>query len=172
MMQDENEGLHARLAWFETYVSRAREGVQAAPEQGIRYGCPCCGYPTLTERGNYEICSLCHWEDDGQDNPRADERWGGPNGNYSLTEARLNFSRYLTMYDPDRPYPRIGGADSAVETQAKRIMMAAFDAMPAATDQAMLDALWQRVYESDEILYTELQRRVSEYETQVKDDAP
>src|SRR5579863_7304160 len=28
--------------------------------------CPCCGYPTLTDRDAYEICCLCNWEDDGQ----------------------------------------------------------------------------------------------------------
>ncbi len=27
--------------------------------------CPCCGYKTLKERGQYEICSVCYWEDDG-----------------------------------------------------------------------------------------------------------
>ncbi|MFD2115605.1 CPCC family cysteine-rich protein [Paenibacillus yanchengensis] len=53
-----------------------------------RHNCPCCGYPTLEERRNWEICSLCNWEDDGQDDPHADQVWGGPNQDYSLTEAR------------------------------------------------------------------------------------
>ncbi|MGL4596824.1 MAG: CPCC family cysteine-rich protein, partial [Bacteroidia bacterium] len=29
--------------------------------------CPSCGFPTLTGRGHYEICTICDWEDDGQD---------------------------------------------------------------------------------------------------------
>ncbi|WP_171099328.1 CPCC family cysteine-rich protein [Ruegeria sp. HKCCD7255] len=29
--------------------------------------CPCCRLPTLRERGNYEICMVCWWEDNGQD---------------------------------------------------------------------------------------------------------
>ncbi|MEA3320951.1 MAG: CPCC family cysteine-rich protein [Bacillota bacterium] len=41
-----------------------------------RETCPCCGYPPLEERGNFEICILCNWEDDGQDDPYADEVWG------------------------------------------------------------------------------------------------
>lgn len=64
----------------------------------MRYACPCCGFLTLTERGGYEICGICDWEDDGQDDPRADEVWGGPNGDYSLAEARSNFKACLTMY--------------------------------------------------------------------------
>jgi hypothetical protein len=26
--------------------------------------CPCCGELTITERGNWEICANCGWEDD------------------------------------------------------------------------------------------------------------
>lgn len=28
--------------------------------------CPCCGYLTLPERGQYDICPVCLWEDDGR----------------------------------------------------------------------------------------------------------
>lgn len=27
--------------------------------------CPCCDHLTLSERGGYEICPICFWEDDG-----------------------------------------------------------------------------------------------------------
>jgi hypothetical protein len=69
--------------------------------------CPCCGYPTLRERGHFEICEICHWEDDGQDDPdfaprpdvsSPDVITGGPNSYYSLTEARLNFELHQQMY--------------------------------------------------------------------------
>lgn len=63
-----------------------------------RFDCPCCGYPTLGERGGYEICPICWWEDDNQDDPGADVVFGGPNGDYSLTEGRLNFAKYLCQY--------------------------------------------------------------------------
>src|SRR5438128_650752 len=61
--------------------------------------CPCCQLPTLSERSAWEICSVCWWEDDGQDDPRANEVWGGPNGWYSLAAARANFCSHGHMYD-------------------------------------------------------------------------
>ncbi|MDW6061817.1 CPCC family cysteine-rich protein [Streptomyces sp. FXJ1.4098] len=64
-----------------------RRGPQDGP-----YACPCCGFLTLSRRGYYEICPVCYWEDDGQDNHDADEARGGPNRGLSLTEARSNFA--------------------------------------------------------------------------------
>ena len=68
------------------------------PKFGKFFLCPCCFFPTLSERAGYEICPLCNWEDDGQDDPLANEVWGGPNGDYSLSEARTNFSKFIIMY--------------------------------------------------------------------------
>lgn len=68
------------------------------------YTCPGCGFPTLTERGSFDICDICSWEDDGQDD-NADSilcellttgiKISGPNGNLSLTENRINIGRIL-----------------------------------------------------------------------------
>lgn len=55
--------------------------------------CPCCYYLTLSERGGYDICEICGWEDDGQDDETSDEVWGGPNSDLSLTQGRYNFAR-------------------------------------------------------------------------------
>ncbi|WP_324692341.1 CPCC family cysteine-rich protein [Flavobacterium cheonhonense] len=54
--------------------------------------CPACGYLTLDKRCSWEICLLCFWEDDGQDDFDADKIYGGPNGEYSLTSYRIQFS--------------------------------------------------------------------------------
>jgi hypothetical protein len=63
--------------------------------------CPCCGFDSLNERGGFEICSICWWEDDDQDNDDADTIRGGPNYHLSLTRARINF--LLTgISDPER----------------------------------------------------------------------
>jgi hypothetical protein len=62
------------------------------PPSSEKYCCPCCGYRTLTERGGYDICRVCFWEDDGQDDHDDDLIRGGPNYGLSLTQARLNFS--------------------------------------------------------------------------------
>lgn len=78
------------------------------PQFRSKYLCPCCGLPTLNARSNYYICPICFWEDDGQDDADAGDVRGGPNHDYSLTEARANFAAHLTMYRPSdtRPFER------------------------------------------------------------------
>ena len=80
---------HTRwLAWFDEYTARLDVQPSALPLR-----CPCCGCKTLGERVKFEICDVCFWEDDGQDDHNADVAQGGPNGSLSLTEARANYSR-------------------------------------------------------------------------------
>ncbi len=55
--------------------------------------CPCCGFRTLAQRGVFEVCPVCRWEDDGQEDYDADVIREGPNGDLSLTEARRNYKR-------------------------------------------------------------------------------
>ncbi|MET8581776.1 CPCC family cysteine-rich protein [Streptomyces collinus] len=64
--------------------------VRGSAEDGS-YRCPCCGFVTLSERGAFEICPVCFWEDDGQDEHDASEVHGGPNHDLSLRQARRNF---------------------------------------------------------------------------------
>jgi hypothetical protein len=58
------------------------------------YLCPCCSYKALHLRAGVEICPVCFWEDDGQDDHDADDVRGGPNGLLSLTKARETFKLY------------------------------------------------------------------------------
>ncbi|APC20072.1 CPCC family cysteine-rich protein [Pseudomonas protegens] len=51
--------------------------------------CPCCGYRTLSARGDYQICDLCHWEDDGS---QALDVLSGPN-HKTLGQAREHFAQ-------------------------------------------------------------------------------
>ena len=53
--------------------------------------CPSCGYLTLSERCSWQICPICFWEDDGQDDFDADTVYDGPNGKSSLTSYRIKF---------------------------------------------------------------------------------
>ncbi|WP_051574269.1 CPCC family cysteine-rich protein [Mycobacterium sp. URHB0044] len=79
--------------------------------------CPCCGYATLDERGAYNICHVCWWEDDGTDNDDADKVYGGPNSDVSLTQGRANFLAHgtsdprrddlLPLHDPPERYRRV-----------------------------------------------------------------
>jgi len=163
-MMDDNE--KRRREWFRYYITRIEQGVILAPLSGMMYSCPCCAYPTLSERGSYNICPLCNWEDDGQDDPNAYEVWGSPNGTYSLAEARENFKKNMIMYDSIDP--RIGGGDSPLEKKAKKLMMEAFDQMLDETNPKTLNTLWEKVNENREILYKEVKRKVHEYEEQHK----
>lgn len=58
------------------------------------YPCPCCGNRTLhdPERGSFEICPVCFWEDDeiALDEPNT---VCGPNS-VSLNQARENYRRF------------------------------------------------------------------------------
>ncbi|MFK4005076.1 CPCC family cysteine-rich protein [Qipengyuania sp. NPDC077563] len=56
--------------------------------------CPCCFNLTLSERGGFDICPVCFWEDDGQDDHDADAVRGGPNGALSLSVARSNYQAF------------------------------------------------------------------------------
>ena len=54
---------------------------------------PCCGHPALCVRGGYEMCDECGWEDDGQDDHDSAVVRGGPNGRFSLDEARTQYQQ-------------------------------------------------------------------------------
>jgi hypothetical protein len=125
--------------------------------------CPCCGYPTLREAVAYEICELCNWEDDGQGDADAKAVRGGPNGLYSLAEARLNFKKYLVMYRPEQD-TRATGPDTPPELQAKRELITAFDQLRVTTDISARAQALAAVRRSEAVLEAELHRSVKEYE--------
>lgn len=67
-------------------------------KKGDGYLCDCCGYITMgEERGSFDICPVCGWEDDDIqfDNP---DMAGGANA-VSLNQARENF-RNFKNHDP------------------------------------------------------------------------
>jgi len=94
-MRDEIEAprlIERRRQWFERHTARfATASVVPSSTRGQRHACPCCLFITLGERGRFEICEVCFWEDDGQDERDADVVRSGPNGGLSLTKARANF---------------------------------------------------------------------------------
>ena len=63
------------------------------------HACPCCGYQTLPGRGDYDLCPVCWWEDEGT------EPWeySGPNGQ-TLVEAQQEF---LARRRPYRLRPKV-----------------------------------------------------------------
>lgn len=61
-----------------------------------KFQCPCCGFYTLPQRGKWDICKVCFWEDDSEndefDSPASDQVHGA-NG-VSLREGRENFLNF------------------------------------------------------------------------------
>lgn len=87
--------LERRKRWFDGYMQALEHSSVVQPRsEGVSYRCPCCGCLTLDERGGFEICAVCFWEDDGQDDSDADTIRGGPNGSLGLTQARQNFREF------------------------------------------------------------------------------
>ncbi len=73
--------------------------------------CCCCGYLTIHERGGYEICPVCFWEDDGTYELN---KVSGPN-HMTLKEGIKNFmefgaceKRFINAVekDPDRKFKK------------------------------------------------------------------
>jgi len=124
-----------RRTWFEVHQENCRG----------HYCCPCCGYPTLSRRDNCEMCNLCTWEDDGQDDNTAQEVWGGPNGDYSLREARDNFEEHLTMFRSSEPgtSERIN-FDLRIQ-DAKRKLTASYDRLIIEREENKVDSVWQEI---------------------------
>jgi hypothetical protein len=75
------------------------------PELPLR--CPCCYCKTLPQRGHFNICSVCFWEDDGQDDDDADDVRGGPNSDLSLTQGRENYRNFGASRRQDLPHVRL-----------------------------------------------------------------
>ncbi|MDQ0185268.1 hypothetical protein J2S16_001834 [Cytobacillus kochii] len=91
----------------------------------------------MEERRIFDICELCHWEDDGQDDP---------NGDYSLTEARKNFKGHFIMYRDKRN----------IESQTKKIIE---------SKKALMSMFIElEKFETDSLKYKELWRKIETYE--------
>lgn len=127
-----------------------------------RFICPCCGYPTLDERVGYDICILCDWEDDGQDDLDADLIKGGPNGDYSLTEARENFKKYIVMYSQDRDV-RITGCDTKEEVIIKKELSKVYNKIMKEKNSVKLDELWNLAYNLEDKLYKITSNKIKKY---------
>ena len=90
----DQEAIKRRMQHFFEYIDALdNRSVHAPPQEGVKYPCPCCGYKTLDERGGFDICPVCFWEDDGQDDAdAATNRAFSPN-HMSLAQARENYKR-------------------------------------------------------------------------------
>lgn len=123
-----------------------------APTLTRVYCCPCCDYPTVGEPPSYDVCFVCDWEDD-------DCAGGGPNGGYSLEEARQNFRKYLTMYRADEDCdPRLKRFGYKTihdfelrphELERKKRVMALLDQYMAEPDLYRRGEIWDKIWHAD-----------------------
>ena len=102
-----------RIALFYDYAEQAAERLPGLPSR-----CPCCLCQTLGERGSFEICPVCLWEDDGQDDDNA-EAVSGVNGSLSLVEARANYRSYGASSERRRRRARPPRADELPESSPR-----------------------------------------------------
>jgi hypothetical protein len=58
-----------------------------------RFRCLCCGCRTLLKPEALELCPICWWEDDGQDDEDASVARRTVNGELSLEEARAHYTQ-------------------------------------------------------------------------------
>lgn len=84
------EHLRSKRFFYSTRYPKIGQG-EAGNNANLPNTCPACGYPSIQERTSWKLCPICWWEDDGQDEEHADEVWGGPNGDWSLTGYRIAF---------------------------------------------------------------------------------
>ncbi|MEQ9319866.1 MAG: CPCC family cysteine-rich protein [Polyangiaceae bacterium] len=62
--------------------------------------------PGAVRDGGFEICPVCFWEDDGQDDHDATVGRGGSNGNLTLAQARENFKAFGACDENARQHVR------------------------------------------------------------------
>ena len=94
-MNPELKQLHKRREFFNRHLSKLKGADRRNDIKNLGNTCPSCGYPTLEERCAWDICAICFWEDDGQDDQDSDKIYGGPNSDYSLTAYRLEWDKNL-----------------------------------------------------------------------------
>jgi len=98
--------------------------------------CPGCSFPSFSEDWSHNICIVCNWQHDGQDDPYANEIWGGPNYELSLTENRLNICRTLKEKSE-----KIGGKINEAPSEILEIFKAHRHRMDSFDEDKMMNAL-------------------------------
>lgn len=86
-----NKYLGVRNEYLSKRVSEILHSIQEV--EGLQeelFSCPCCEFKTLSTKGEYDICPVCFWEDDGNRDPNY---YSSPN-HMTLAQARENFVEF------------------------------------------------------------------------------
>ncbi|MEI3790168.1 MULTISPECIES: CPCC family cysteine-rich protein [unclassified Chryseobacterium] len=85
-----------KLSYIEEKIKKLYQlsiNVNGTPKE--LFTCPCCNYKTILEKGNYQICRVCFWEDDGG----KDESKYSHVNHMTLKEAKDNFKTKGTILE-------------------------------------------------------------------------
>lgn len=144
-------------------------GAWPEPRPGLRHACPVCRVPSLNERGQYEICQVCWWEDEGI----ADPDWLSGCNRRTLAQARRQFADGLMAYERDEDdYARLGGGDLELEAM-KRALLACAASLRLMDQGPAYDACCDRLNETlAQLEAATLTRLREEQEMEPDDGAP
>ena len=112
--------------------------------------CPCCGYPTFQRTERLPHCVLCEWEEPAP----------GEESAVSLADARANFARFGTIYDPQHLPAWMPRPPSAAARRERGEMRAAVEAMGVERRPDRLSELWGRFYRAWDALRATEQHEV------------
>jgi len=98
-------------AALSSYVAALRKaGADTRSESSIAgavVDCPCCGKRALQQRGASELCRVCGWRDDAEQNESCpDQVIPGRNWGYSLAQARKQYAEQGSL-EPLRYVPNV-----------------------------------------------------------------
>lgn len=122
-----------------------------------RVCCPCCGYPTLVAKSRNEICRLCDWQDDGEDDAteQAQPYVGGANGAFTLAQARANAMAHGSMYGT-KP-PSFAGQTTPQSQKLKAELVACYNSLLRAQPQNY-PSIWQQALGLEQQLSKEAEK--------------
>lgn len=95
---DGADAIPEETGYFTTVIARQTElegerRNQAGESMKEKVRCLCCGYKTLEERGAYDICPVCFWEDEGGGEDMLDVPSGANHG-LTLRQGRANYKEF------------------------------------------------------------------------------
>jgi hypothetical protein len=100
---------------------RANSPLGDETKRMVKYTCPCCGYKTFYEEpnGEYNICTVCYWEDDPFQ--KADPTDEGGANQVSLRQAQRNFIEFGACEVEMKHYTRQPNSDEPKDPNWKLI---------------------------------------------------
>lgn len=89
-----------------------------------KFACPCCGCLTLEERGGYDICPVCFWEDDAyiiiKDGKIKGVRVDHEVCNDDLLDVPSGANHGMTLREGRENYRRIGACEESMRKHVRK----------------------------------------------------